>query len=438
MGHIAGKQAYLDLQKRLDRMPIGAPAHRAFYEILEELFTEEECRLAAVMPMKLSRAETIARKAGLDPKRVEELLGPLSEKGLVADIPFNGTVYYTVNPAMVGFFEFSMMRVRKKVDQKKLAGLMWEYIKEDPKLAFMRMVAEGDTFFARPAVHMDSLEPEVFSEVLDYERAEHLVAEAGSWAEGMCHCRHIKDHLGKRCDIPMDLCLSLGMGADYLVRNGIAKPISKERALDVIKIARELNLVQMADNVKNRPTFICNCCKCCCEMMEGFRTLPQQAKVVSSSYVAKIHADTCTGCGKCEKVCPVDAITHLAAEPTDKAKKRKKRSVVDEDSCIGCGVCYRNCKFDALSIEPMPKRVYIPETMMEKMMMQAVERGKLPNVLFDDPSKVTHRTLGAFFRVILAMPPAKQLLADQQLRSKFVRKMLEGFSRTKQGWMSKV
>ena len=83
------------------------------------------------------------------------------------------------------------------------------------------------------------------------------------------------------------------------IRAGIAKEISKERAMDVLVYAREHGNVQMADNVRNRPGFICNCCSCCCEMMEAFRTLPEMTRVISSSYLAEIDAENCSGCGKC-------------------------------------------------------------------------------------------------------------------------------------------
>ena len=42
MGHVAAKSTYQELQQRLDRMPVGAPEHKAFYQILKLLFTEEE------------------------------------------------------------------------------------------------------------------------------------------------------------------------------------------------------------------------------------------------------------------------------------------------------------------------------------------------------------------------------------------------------------
>jgi len=428
MGHLAGKRAYLDLQQRLDKMPVGAPAHRAFIELLQELFTEEECRVAAGIPLRLASLRSIARNAGLSDDATRTVLDRLIRKGLVVDLPRDGrsTVYY-LNPTVIGFFEFSMMRVRDDVDQRRVAELMWAYMRDDPDLGFIRMLADGDTFIARPLVNEDALEPEVWTEILDHEKASAIIDEAGSWAEGVCHCRHVKLHLGKRCDYPLDHCLALGSGADYLVRAGIANRIDKQRAMDVLAYARAHGNVQMADNVRNRPGFICNCCSCCCEIMEAFRTLPDMTRVVSSNYVAEIDAESCTGCGKCAKACPIDVIELHAAEGTAKIPKRRKAASVDAGRCLGCGVCATACEFDGLALARAPQRIYTPENVMEKIALQAIERGKLQELLFNDPGKLSHRTLGALLRTIARLPPAKQALASRQLRSRFVSLMTGAF-----------
>jgi ferredoxin len=222
----------------------------------------------------------------------------------------------------------------------------------------------------------------------------------------------------------LDHCLALGRGADYLVRHGLARAITRERAREVLDYAREHGNVQMADNVRERPGFICNCCKCCCEMMEGFRSLPHTAKVVSSNYLAVSNGKACNGCGKCSKVCPIDAIVMEAADPTPLAPKRKSRARIDAERCLGCGVCYGACKFAGITMSRAPTRVYTPENTIERMARQAIERGKLQNLLFNDPSRLTHRTLGAFFGVLLKLPPAKQALASEQLKSRFVHLLL--------------
>ena len=425
--------AYVHLQQRLDRMPIGAPAHRSLFLMLQELYTTEEAALAATMPFRPSSLEKIARRANVSARRTAEILDTLVHKGLVADLPRpDGRMAYFLNPTVVGFFEFTMMRVRHDVDQARVARLLWDYVRQDPELAFLRMAAGGPTFIARPLVHEDAVEPETYSEIVDWERATAVVEAAGSWAEGLCHCRHVKQHLGKRCAYPLEHCLSLGMGADYLVRAGIARRIDKARALDVLVHAREHDCVQMVDNVQRRPTFLCNCCSCCCEILEGFRVLRESHGTVTSGFVAESSEAECNGCGKCAKVCPISAIALLpdVQPPAPGRPRRKVRAQVNAELCLGCGVCRRPCKTGALRLRRRETRVYTPETQLERILRQALERGRLQHLLFDDPSRLSHRVLATVFGVLLDLPPAKQLLAREQIKSRFVHLLLDATKRS--------
>ncbi len=424
MGHAASKSELGALQRRLDKNPIGAPAGRHLTAILEELFTSEECRLAAAMPMRFASAEKIAKIAGLEEKRAREVLAGMTRKGLVTDITrSSGRTVYLLNPTVIGFFEFSMMRVRDDIDQKALSRKIWRYIKEDPENAFLRMIQAGPTYLARPLVHEDVLEPDVSTEILDYERAGQIIDGASDFAEGICHCRHVKLHMGERCDLPLEHCLSLGISARYLTSNGLAKPIDRSRALEILDVSRELGMVQMCDNVKDKPMFICNCCKCCCEMLLGFRTLPDYTKVISSNYVARIEPQKCNGCGICVAKCPIDAIELDVKTSSD--GKKQKTARVDSERCIGCGVCHRFCKKGAIALEPLPQRVYTPESAFERVLVQALEHGTLGHLLFQDPTRLTHRTWALVLNSVLKLPPAAQLLAKDQLKSKFVNLLID-------------
>ncbi|NMC70883.1 MAG: 4Fe-4S binding protein [Myxococcales bacterium] len=428
MGHGHGiEPRLLALQRRLDRMPIRAPAHPALFEILDELFRGEERRLAAAMPLRPSTTERIARCAGISARRAEELLRDMLHRGLVVDLPHpDGRTFWFLNPTVIGFFEFSMMRRRDDVDQARLARHVWEYFHGDPDLAFVRMIGNEGTFLARPLLQEEAVAGGTDSEILDEERATEIVARAGRWAEGICHCRHVQEHLGRRCAYPIDHCLALGQGADYLSRAGLARPIDQSRALDVLAHAKELGMVQMVDNVRRKPTFLCNCCSCCCEMLEGLRLLGGHRGTVRSNHAAAVDPPKCNGCGRCVRACPLGAI-ELVPEAAGAARKSKAHARVTADRCLGCGVCRRRCPTGAIQLHRTPTRIQTPGTQVERMVLQALERGTLAHLLFDDPTRLSHRVFARVLTTLLELPPARRLLARRQVRSRFVELLLGGW-----------
>ena len=60
MSHITAKNAYKSLEERINKFPQGAPPSKTLYQILSILFTEEEARLVAKLPIKAFRLKTAA------------------------------------------------------------------------------------------------------------------------------------------------------------------------------------------------------------------------------------------------------------------------------------------------------------------------------------------------------------------------------------------
>ena len=52
--------------------------------------------------------------------------------------------------------------------------------------------------------------------------------------------------------------------------------------------------------------------------------------------------------------------------------------------------------------------------------MMAIERGKLQNLIFDNRVLWSHRALAAVLGVILKLPPIKQVLASEQIKSRYL------------------
>jgi len=426
MGHLTAKGAYQSLQQRLNRLPVGAPGEGVIYEILKMIFTPEEAELAAQFPMKFSTIGALSRRLRMPEAALQDKLDRLCERGVVLDLYLGGKRRYMLNPTVVGFFEFSMMRVREDLDQRHLARLYHEYMLGDP--TFFRQFRDGsETTPFRALVHEESL-PETFTEVLDWEKCNYLLEQEKDFGVAICHCRHVKHHLGEDCEkFPMqDSCLSMGMGVDYLVRHGMARRIERAEARALLERSRDAGLVHMCDNVQRRPTFICNCCGCCCEVLNGFKRWDFFSNVFASNFLAQPSETKCRGCKKCAQACPVNAIDMVPGERQVDGRTIKRMAKVDPSVCIGCGVCQLACRFDSLHMVGRPVRRIAPENTVARVLTMALEQGKLHELFVEPGDSVGHRAAHTLLGAVLNLDPARRLLAQRALKSRFIDALISG------------
>ena len=191
--------------------------------------------------------------------------------------------------------------------------------------------------------------------ILDYEKASHIIDDASHIGLGTCYCRHKMLHVGQPCEInaPLDVCLTFGNVARSLAKNGQhARIIDKKEAMDVLERSYASGLVQIGENVREVPAFICNCCGCCCEALQAARKFSPMQPVATTNYIPKISND-CVGCGKCEKVCPILAISM-------QENAQGKIAKVDHEICLGCGVCVRSCPIDAIELARREVQIITP------------------------------------------------------------------------------
>ena len=181
--------------------------------------------------------------------------------------------------------------------------------------------------------------------------------------------------------------------------------------------------------------------------------------IATTNYIPKINPNDCVSCGKCEKVCPIEAISMREMPPleapvpgtagqtgssravtasTDHASDcekeagpslspvsmQKKRPVIDESICLGCGVCARNCPKKAITLQRRPIEVITPVNSTHRFVLQAIEKGTLQNLVFDNQAFANHRTMAAVFGTILRLPPLKQALASKQFKSVYLDHLL--------------
>lgn len=425
MAHRTLKNGYSKLVDRLNRYPQGAPPSELLDKILHMLFSEKEAALVSQLPIKPFTVKKAAQVWKVNEAEAQKTLEQLASRALLVDLPQNGETVYVLPPPMAGFFEFSMMRVRPDLDQKLLSELFYQYISVEDDF-IKALFVDGETQLGRTFVNEEALSEDNALHVLDYERATEVVKTASHRAVGMCYCRHKMEHLDRACDTPMDICMTFNTSAYSLSKHGHARAIDVEEGLDLLQQAWENDLVQFGENVRDGVNFICNCCGCCCEAMLAAQRFAVMNPIHTTNFLPKIERDNCTGCGKCVEVCPVEAMTLVTAN--NPKKTRAKVAKLDAEICLGCGVCVRKCTKDALSLQEREQRVITPLNGAHRAVVMAIERGKLQELIFDNQVLWSHRALAALLGVILKLPPLKQTLASNQLKSVYLEKMMTKYA----------
>ncbi len=416
MGHHTNPdREYRLLQQKLDRTPTGAPDSPVLMQILKMLFRPAEAELAVRIPGKPTSLESLSHKTGVPAEELSKRLSELAERGLMLDFERKGRRYFMLPPIVIGLFEFTYMRTRDDVPLADLAKLFDQYMHQDDK--FARSVFQGQTQIGRTLVQEDALPEDDHSEILDWERASRLIQDATAVGVSMCACRHKAHHLGRACDAPVDVCLSLNGGAVALARSGNVKLISQSEGMRILERCKEAGLVQVGDNVQKQVAYMCNCCRCCCGMLDAIRHFDIRNAVVTSNWLMHVDNDKCKGCGKCVSACPIDAISMTDAKP--------RKAAIDNGLCLGCGVCYSTCKFDALHMKARAQRTITPEDAFGRIITMAIERGKLADLIFDDPENLGYRALGRVISALEKTPPARALMAIQPLKSAFLNALLK-------------
>jgi len=422
MSHLTVRSAYRDLADRINRFPQGAPPSDVLFAILKLLFSEREAGLVAQLPIRSFTVADAARRWNMPEAEAGRVLDALAGRAILLDTEDpNGRRTYVLPPPMAGFFEFSMMRLRNDIDQKLLAELFYQYLNVEEE--FVRdLFVVGETRLGRVFVNEDAVPAELSLHVLDYERASEVVKTARAIGVGLCYCRHKMQHVGRACDAPLDICMMFNTAAESLVRHGVARRVDAAEGLDLLQQARDRRLVQFGENARERVSYICNCCSCCCEALIAARRFGFLHPLHTTNFILAIDQAACNGCGKCVDACPVEALSLVSAN--DPKKPRRKAARLDQWACLGCGVCVATCPEDGLRLASRPERVITPLNSTHRFVLQAIERGQLQNLIFDNHALASHRAMAAILGVILRLPPIKQAMASRQMRSRYLEKLI--------------
>jgi NADPH-dependent glutamate synthase beta subunit-like oxidoreductase/ferredoxin len=172
--------------------------------------------------------------------------------------------------------------------------------------------------------------------VASYEEVSKILNKNTLFAVAACSCRRSRRLLGEGCGhLEEDMCIHMGAGAEYYIRTGKAREVTREEAFAIIKKAEENGLMHNIPNIDGaeHTHAICNCCSCSCYALRN-ATLYNAPDMVRSNYVAEVDKDKCVACGQCVENCPTNTLK-LGQKICSKTPIEDKKSLSPRDHAWG-------------------------------------------------------------------------------------------------------
>jgi formate hydrogenlyase subunit 6/NADH:ubiquinone oxidoreductase subunit I len=341
---MAEQSIYDQLAEHLNTMPVGAPKTPELIEILKVLYTDEEAQLGVKIPFFPMTLDALVERTGLEKNRLKSMFDTMAKKGILFVELGTDEPMYRLLPTVVGFSETPFWPGKRTSETEKLAPLWMKY-------AVSAFYHEIGGLSGTPMTRVVPLEQTLSDDrkVSPYEKLAEMVKKTSYQAVAHCPCRIMRDHAGGgRCNHSTENCLHFGSLGRYMVAQGMARQITVEETIQILKRSNDEGLVHVTGNHSSEMDTICNCCSDACIFLTGLLFMGEKNMFARSNFISRIDPDTCVACGTCADRCPVKAI-----EVDDAAK-------VDAGKCIGCGVCHPTCPSESVSLVPRPEPEQLP------------------------------------------------------------------------------
>ncbi len=330
-----------------------------FYEMAKELFTPKEAAIINAMPRGVSSLSTISKNLSSGEQEVKEMLEKMADKGFCLPSYKNQQHMYYAPPFVPGIFEFQFMRGTTTEKDRMLAKLIHQY-----KKAVDALKANEEVYYPTTRVIPINRTIKAENKIHTYDQLAAYIDRNDPISVCTCYCRHEAILVDKddSCGKPMEVCMAFNESARYVIERGMGRRISKNEALDILKLSAESGLVHCTLNLQ-KIDFICNCCSCHCIILKQALSYPNPGIFLSSGFQPCFDPGSCTVCETCVDRCPADALVLNENAPE-----------VNLFRCIGCGVCAIGCPEDAIVMEEKENAMVPP--LDRKALRSAVQNAK--------------------------------------------------------------
>lgn len=335
VGH---NDVFLQLAARLDD-PTEIPS---LPEILKLMVTEREAAILLSLPGTL---EDIAKKSNTGRDEVMATLDKCYSNGLVLRFTEEGK---DLQYAFPDLYVDNILSDHRNNNLGPRYRKLWRQWTREQRARRVFVFDPEPTPNCRILPVCQTVEDH--NTIISTEDARAIVEASRCRVVQQCACRYRNEG----CKYPVDdICIIFDSLAEQAVSRGYAKEASKEEVLNVLEQASQLGLVHVSTSAyfAEAPLgteFICNCCTCCCELLEPYFASNRKLPIIIN-YYAQVDEEKCTGCLLCDGRCHFDAL-----------KFRDNIAFVDRENCVGCGLCTIVCDQGAISLKKIPGKKYQP------------------------------------------------------------------------------
>jgi NADPH-dependent glutamate synthase beta subunit-like oxidoreductase/NAD-dependent dihydropyrimidine dehydrogenase PreA subunit len=279
----------------------------AEYRILEPVTTDEMAEVALHLEIRKPKSiDAIAAECKRPIEEVEKLLSQMAVDGSIKVEEIEGIDHYFLELYVPGVMEYMVANKENVKKYPVIAECFEEYTRKlGPTLAGNLPVGMG----VMRVIPIDSA-IEGDTRRASYEEITDLINKHEHFSVADCACRTSMRVIGEGCGHTVEeMCIQLGPAAEYYIRTGRGRKITKEDAITICQQAEKEGLVHSIPNLSGpgNALAICNCCGCSCFGLRN-ATFYKNPDFSRSNYVAQVNKDNCVACGECVENCQVNAL----------------------------------------------------------------------------------------------------------------------------------
>lgn len=305
------RQSIVDLANKIGRTKAGnsreAIPFGPEYYALDPIMDDYQAKIAMHLAFREKRsADDVAKASGEPYEKVKEALDYIAWAGVAFVNTVDGVDMYWQDIFVPGHLE--MINNNKELVAKypQVAEAFYYFgSKKGPMAAGIMPIGAGPM---RVLPIERALDGE--SKHLSYEEVSYHLNEASIFSVSDCSCRTSREAMDEGCGhLKEEMCIQLDHAAEYYIKTGRGREITREEAFEIIKRAEDNGLMHSVPNLDTpgHTHAICNCCGCGCYAMRLANEFINN-DIVRSNYKSVIDESKCVACGECVDVCPTNAL----------------------------------------------------------------------------------------------------------------------------------